>query len=216
MTPPIKNCKWAKYPLGDITQKFGENPKLYMEAMGLKAHNGIDLVRPHGEHMYAVEDGTVCAVKNDAGGYGRHIRLVSKNADKDGHHRDWVYGHMEFIGVKDGQEVKEGQFIGTMGNTGFVVSDSTGNGFWGVNPYAGTHVHFGVRPIKPMKKGWTYKGLPGTWGAVNYENGYKGRVDPLPYFLDPKKKSTKIFKIAGDKQDKQLYRIAEWMRSVGL
>ena len=181
--------------------------------MGLAGHNGVDLVRPHGEHMFAVEDGTICAVKEDPGGYGKHIRLVSKETE-NGYNRDWVYGHMSFIGVKDGQEVKAGQFVGTMGNTGFVVSGNTP--YWENNPYAGTHVHFGVRLIKRSKGGFTYSGLPDTWSAVNYDNGYKGRIDPLPYFLDPKLKSTKILKLASERQDKTLWQLGELMQRIGL
>jgi murein DD-endopeptidase MepM/ murein hydrolase activator NlpD len=60
MKPPIKNCKWIMFPLGDIVQHYGENPELYKK-IDLAFHNGIDLVRPHGEHLYAVEDGVVCA-----------------------------------------------------------------------------------------------------------------------------------------------------------
>ena len=103
-----------------------------------------------------------------------------------------------------------------MGNTGFVVSNNTGSGFWKNNPYKGTHLHIGVRLLKPKRGGWKYEGCPTEWESVNYGNGTKGRFDPLKYFLDPLKKSTKIFKIASDKQDKNLYRIAEWMQSVGL
>jgi hypothetical protein len=90
-----------------------------------------------------------------------------------------------------------------MGNTGFVVSNDRGNGYWEANPYAGTHVHFGLRL---WKKG----------EVLNYDNGSLGAIDPIPYFLDPKKKSTIILKIASDKQDKNLYRVAMWMQSVGL
>ena len=58
MTDPLKNLKWAKYPLGDITQWLGENGKLY-EHMGMTGHNGIDIVRPHGEHLFAATEGIV-------------------------------------------------------------------------------------------------------------------------------------------------------------
>jgi murein DD-endopeptidase MepM/ murein hydrolase activator NlpD len=212
--PPVKNMRWAKYPVGDVTQWMFENPAGYAH-LGLSGHNGIDIVRPHGEHMFAVEDGTICAVKDDPSGYGKHIRMVSKVPDEKGYHRDWVYGHMHFIGVKDGQEVKAGQFVGTMGNTGFVVSNSTGNGFWEYNPYAGTHLHFGVRPIKPMRNGFTYTGLPGKWGAVDYDNGYKGRVDPRPYFLPPELLSSKVITYASRVQSREIYRMGEALQLIG-
>jgi murein DD-endopeptidase MepM/ murein hydrolase activator NlpD len=200
MTPPIKNCKWAQYPLGDVTQFLGENVALYKNlGIGIeKGHTGIDLVRPWGEHMFAVEDGVVSGTKSDPGGYGMHIRIKSKDGK-----REWIYGHMSFIAVKKGDKMREGQYVGNMGNTGFVVSDARGNGYWEANPYKGTHVHFGIREYENGQ-------------VKNYDNGLLGYLDPLLFFLDPKKKSTKILKIASDKQDKNLYRIAMWMQSVGL
>lgn len=195
MKPPIKNCRWVQYPLGDVTQFIRENVALY-RTMGLEGHNGVDLVRPHGEHMFAVEDGTVKAVKLDPGGYGRHVRLWNKSKT-----REWTYGHCDAIFVKEGQEVKEGQFIATMGNTGFVVSGNTP--YWEVNPYAGTHVHFGLRLWKNGE-------------IQNYDNGVKGAVDPIPYFLDPKLKSTKIYKLASARQDKTLFQLAELLQKIGL
>jgi len=195
MKPPIKDCKWAQYPLGDITQYFAENKTLY-STMGLAGHNGVDLVRPHGEHMFAVEDAKVTDVKTDAGGYGKHVRIRSTDGK-----RQWTYGHCSNIYVTEGQLVKEGQFLAQMGNTGFVVSGNTP--YWEVNPYAGTHVHFGLRLYKDGQ-------------VQNYDNGFKGSINPLPYFLDPKLKSTKILKLASEKQDKTLYQLWIIMSSIGL
>ena len=96
MTNPVKNLVWAKYPFGDVTQWFSENKKLY-EPLGLKGHNGIDIVRPHGEHMFAVENAVVARVKDDDTGYGKHVRLMSLSK---GLYREWTYGHMSFIAVK--------------------------------------------------------------------------------------------------------------------
>jgi murein DD-endopeptidase MepM/ murein hydrolase activator NlpD len=201
MKPPVKNLKWAKYPIGDVTQWFAENPELYSKAViingvPLTAHNGIDIVRKHGEHMFAVEKGYISDVKTDAGGYGMHVRM--RSADK---RREWTYGHCSAIYVTKGQEVAEGQFIAQMGNTGFVVSGNTP--YWEVNPYAGTHCHFGLRLFKDGK-------------VQNYDNGYFGSIDPLPYFLDPKLKSTKILKLASERQDKTLWQLGELMQRIGL
>ena len=65
---PIKNFKNKKYPNGQISQGFGENPALYMAAIGMKSHNGSDYVAPHGTPLYAVESGTVCEVRTDPSG----------------------------------------------------------------------------------------------------------------------------------------------------
>jgi len=176
MKNPINNLIWEKYPKGAITQWFGENPALYsyMEMIG---HNGIDIVAPYGTPIYAVSDQKIVTVKNDAGGYGRHIKAVGQN-------REYAYGHLSKIDVVLGQEVKEGDKIGEMGNSGFVVSGATP--FWEYNPYAGTHLHFGIREL-----GEWYSGCQGIFYPTgdkfemkNYNNGYKGSIDPRPFFTE--------------------------------
>ena len=106
---PIKNYKNKKYPQGQVTQNFGENPALYMAVCKMKSHNGIDIVAPWGTPLYAVEDGKVCEVKTDPSGYGMHIRFLAKD-------KEWTYGHLSQIDVKVGDEIKVGQKIAEMGN----------------------------------------------------------------------------------------------------
>lgn len=180
MKPPIKNFKLSKYPNGSITQWFGENPDLYRR-WGLKYHNGIDIVAPHGTPMYAIEDAKVASVKKDPGGYGKHVRIRSEELYDDAH-RCWTYGHCSEIHVKEGQRVKAGDHIADMGNTGFVVSGA--NPWWNHNPYAGTHLHLGLRLLEPSKTGWSYPGDRIKYSVRNYENGVKGAVDPYPVLLE--------------------------------
>ncbi len=125
-----------------------------------------------------------------------------------------MYGHMKYIAVKNGQEVKAGQFVGTMGNTGFVVSGNTP--YWSTNPYAGTHLHIGMRFLKEVRRGWTYEGCAMQFESVDYDNGYKGRVDFIDLFLPPTLKSSKILKLASDRQDKTLFQLGELMQKIGL
>ena len=163
---PIKNMVWGNYPKGNVTQWFGENPELYQKAViingiPLHAHNGIDIVAPWGTPIYATTTQKIQDVKNDAGGYGKHIRSLDREYE-------WVYGHLSDIFVTAGQTVVAGTHIANMGNTGFVVSGATP--YWKVNPYAGTHLHMGVRKI-------------GTMDAIlDYNNGYFGAIDPFPLF----------------------------------
>ena len=205
--------RWAKYPIGDVTQWFGENPELYQKYGSTVAHNGIDIVRPWGEHLFAVEDGVIAETKEDEGGYGKHVRLLSKPVD--GVLRDWAYGHLSYINVKPGQEVRAGQYIGNMGNTGFVVSDARGNGFWDTNPYAGTHLHLGVRDVKHDKDGWKYRGYDRGLRVLDYGNGYKGRYDPLPLFRDPALLSSRIISLASAKQHLVLFQFGQVLRTIG-
>ena len=177
MKPPIKYLNLAYAPDGDVTQRFGENPKLYAQ-FGLNGHNGIDLVRPHGDPLYAIENGTIISVNNNPLGYGKNLRIMSDYKDKKGYHREWVYGHNSENLVQVGDKVKAGQHIANIGNTGFTVSNSTGNGFWKINPFAGTHLHLGLRLIRERKNGWSYEGSDKKIDVVDYQNGYKGAVDP--------------------------------------
>lgn len=170
MKAPIKEFRLQKYPDGSITQWFGENKELYSR-IDLNGHNGIDIVAPHGTPMYAVEDGVVLDVKDDPGGYGRHVRFLYCD-------REWTYGHCDTILVKVGDTIKEGQQIATMGNTGFVVSGATP--YWKHNPYAGTHLHLGLRRVKRSASGWSYPESKIKLKVLNYDNGLKGSVDPRP------------------------------------
>ena len=177
MKPPIKFLNLSYYPLGDTTQYFGENPKLYSQ-FNMEGHNGIDLVRPWGEPLYAIEAGEVVAVKNDPHGYGMNVRIVSNNKINDSYYNEWVFGHTSQNLVKVGDKVFAGQLIALMGNTGFTISGSTP--YWKNNPYAGTHVHVGLRQVtKPKSGGFFYEGSKLRVHVLNHRNGYKGSVDPL-------------------------------------
>lgn len=178
MKLPFEGCVLKEYPAGSITQFFGENPSLYAK-MDMKGHNGIDLVAEHGTLMLAVEAGKIVEVKNDPNGYGKHVRFITSRS-YNGLNLVWTYGHCDDILVEVGMSVKEGEPIATMGNTGFVVSGKTP--FWSFNPYAGTHLHLGCRLVEKSAYGWSYPGSNVKIRVPDYENGYKGAVDPLPYF----------------------------------
>lgn len=184
MKPPLKNFNLtpASTKGGLVSQLFGLNPRLYAP-LGLLGHNGIDFVQPHGSPMYAIEGAYVVDVKDDPRGFGKHVRLISRHRDENGNHNEWTYGHCSKIHVKQNETVKAGDHIADMGNTGFVVSNATGNGFWTVNPYAGTHLHLGLRKIKRDAKGWSYSGSTFKITVQNHQNGYRGSIDPYDTLL---------------------------------
>lgn len=186
----VKNLKVALFPKGDVTQWFGENPDLYAR-FGLLGHNGIDIVRPWGTTMFALEDGEVVSTKNEPDGFGMNVRILSDNKNKNGNYNLWVYGHNSKNLVEVGQKVKKGDPIALMGNTGFVVSGDTP--YWKNNPYAGTHVHLGLREAtRPTKGGWSYEGSKVRISIVNADNGYKGSVDPYAFLLDLTKEQEQL------------------------
>lgn len=179
LNPPIKNFKPYLYPTGDVTQFFGANHDLYSKAVCygsdcLQGHNGWDIVRKHGEPILAVESGKVVDVRNDATGFGKHVRILTIE-------NEWTYGHLSEISVSLGQEVKAGQQIGKMGNTGFVVAGSTP--YWKFNPYAGTHLHLGLRKVRVPKAGefWNVSYPSKDIRYIeNYSNGFFGSVEFKP------------------------------------
>ena len=184
MKPPFEGFIPMKYPRGSITQGFGENALLYSR-WGLKYHNGVDLVAPHGTPLLAVEDATVIDVKSNPEGYGKYVRLMSKTPVGD-IYNEWTYGHCDTITVKLGDKVKAGQQISTMGNTGFVVSGK--NVWWGDNQPkdgSGTHLHLGVRKLKKDKLGFQYTKTSPRMIVLDYDNGVHGCVDPLQFFASP-------------------------------
>lgn len=181
MKSPTDDFVPKSYPKGSITQFFGENPEMY-QRLGLHAHNGIDIVSGWDSPLYAVESGTVVDVKRSPDGYGRHIRFIT--SARNGVCREWTYGHCEQLLVNVGDKVKEGQQIATMGNTGFVVSTAYANTWWGTSPakpsHPGTHLHLGLREVVRDKNGWAYAYNSIKIRVLNYDNGYKGAIDPMP------------------------------------
>ena len=79
---------------------------------GYVFHEGIDLSAPIGTDIYATGDGTVIKAERTFGGYGNLVII------DHGFGYQTRYGHMHKIGVLEGSEVKRGQVIGTVGNTG--------------------------------------------------------------------------------------------------
>ena len=129
-------CRPAILPISlkDLTRKssgFGmrNHPTLHYR----RPHEGIDLTAPTGTDIYATGDGIVTKARRTSGGYGNLVTI------DHGFGFETRYGHMHRIEVKEGDEVKRGQVIGTVGNTG---------------ESAGPHLHFEVRkngrPVDPI------------------------------------------------------------------
>ena len=106
----------VKYPLtGKLSSPFGPR-------WG-RNHDGIDIAVPEGTKVKAAECGIVSYVSENAGGYGKFIRI------DHGYNMQTAYAHLSEINVKKGDEVACGQVIALSGNTG----NSTG-----------PHLHFEV------------------------------------------------------------------------
>lgn len=78
----------------------------------MKMHTGIDFTAKIGTEIYSTGKGKVVAVKNEFGGYGKHVVI------KHGFGYETLYAHMNKFAVKVGDKVERGQLIGYVGNTG--------------------------------------------------------------------------------------------------
>jgi len=81
----------------------------------VKMHTGIDFTAPTGTEIYCTGNGIV--VDTDKGsGYGHNVIIDHGFGYKT------VYAHMHGIYVKQGQKVKRGDVLGTVGNTGLSMA----------------------------------------------------------------------------------------------
>lgn len=77
-----------------------------------KMHHGMDFVAPVGTPIYATADGVVQVSSPSFHGYGKYIKI------DHGYGYKTIYAHLNSLNVKRGQQVKRGEIIGTLGNTG--------------------------------------------------------------------------------------------------
>lgn len=87
-------------------------------------HNGIDIVAPYGENVYAAANGIISRRGYHFLGYGKFIKIEHKNKVST------IYAHLSAINVSIGDTVRVGDLIGKIGSTGL----STGN-----------HLHYEIR-----------------------------------------------------------------------
>jgi len=77
-----------------------------------KMHWGMDFSAPEGTAVYATGDGIIKNVKRSKRGYGNQVRI------DHGYGYETFYAHLSKYIVKRNQEVKRGDIIGYVGNSG--------------------------------------------------------------------------------------------------
>ena len=95
--------------MGRVTMEFGPNIHPFTGQWYL--HKGIDIAGPPGLPIVASADGKVVEMGNDRG-YGFFVVLRHRYGFST------QYSHLQSILVNKGQDVVQGQRIGTLGNTG--------------------------------------------------------------------------------------------------
>lgn len=99
---------------------------------GQQIHEGIDFASDYWTPIHATADGVVIHAGWKDGGYGYTVMI------DHGYEFQTLYAHMVDWNVKNGQEIKRGEVIGWIGNTGL----STG-------PHLHYEVHVGGVPQDP-------------------------------------------------------------------
>ncbi len=75
-------------------------------------HQGIDYAAPPGTPVFATASGTVVEANQKIRGLGKHIKIDHGNKFMT------LYAHLSDMTVTVGQQVRQGQIIGYVGNTG--------------------------------------------------------------------------------------------------
>ncbi len=103
----------SKKPLNEeakVTSNFGM--RFHPVHKEKKMHLGVDFKAPIGTKVYATADGIIKKIKKHKSGYGNHIFIQHDETYQS------LYAHLSVIKVEVGQEVKKGDLIGLVGNTG--------------------------------------------------------------------------------------------------
>ena len=126
----VKDTKETKYIMpidGEILKEYATEKLVYSETLGMwKTHPGIDIKAKLNDKVKSASDGRVQEVKKDSF-YGNVVRIT----DSAGY--TFVYSNLDSdIQVKQGDDIKQGNIIGTVGvsATGELADE--------------THLHFEV------------------------------------------------------------------------
>lgn len=158
---PEKRKGFLAWPAeGLLSQGYGETP-FTRSARGrhfYKFHNGIDISAAFGSPIRAADDGKVLAVGDTdkycyRGAYGKYIVIDHKN------NLATMYAHLSLVKVANGQELKKGDIIGYMGNSGLST---------------GPHLHFTLYDARTVE---IRLGSIGTCGLLPFG----GSLNPLLY-----------------------------------
>lgn len=142
-----------------ISQLFGKDfvwidGKLAYARYGMLGHNGIDIAVPEGTPVFAPCNGKIKVKNEGTSGYGLHVKIRGWHGAKE-----VCLAHLSEAVVTDGQNINLGELIGYSGNTGYST---------------GAHLHFGFRFLNPEHGKDIFE-----WKVRDYNNGYKGYLDPL-------------------------------------
>lgn len=168
-TIPQKGTAVFIWPLQNpiITQRFGYTAFAASGAYNGNQHNGLDLGAPVGTPIYAPLSGRVRSVGNTDAvpgcySWGKWILIDHPNGLSS------MFAHQSQVAVTPGQEVKTGDIVGYVGNTGYST---------------GPHLHYtlyvtaGVQVMAFNQ----FKSVTGCGAALSPFAGIEAYQDPLDY-----------------------------------
>ena len=102
---------------------------------GARTHQAIDIMAPLGTPVLAAASGTVEKLFDSVnGGHTIYVRTAAGNMIH-------YYAHLDSYGVTEGQRVRQGQQIATVGNTGSAAGGAP-------------HLHFEIKTMQPGENWW--------------------------------------------------------------
>ena len=132
--PAAQSGFGLNYPVekATISSPFGER-KNPMDTAKTEMHGGIDFAAPLNSPVQAVLPGKVASIEKSPDGFGNRVIVEHPNGTTS------YYAHLNDVNVKQGDDLTQGQALGTVGSTG----KSTG-----------PHVEFGIldkngKPVDP-------------------------------------------------------------------
>lgn len=183
-------------PLAVIYNHYCQNGQLYQATFGLPSHNGADCSNGYRSKIYAAHEGIVVE-KYDANnssetkGYGVYLLSPEIVLPQDFQFHPGekvnilsVYWHAAEVLVDLWQEVDRNTPIILEGNTGSILGRET----WTEDDKKsgrGSHLHMSIRLLKenPQATGEAKRVYGAkTYEILDYSNGYKGYINPLPFF----------------------------------
>lgn len=179
-----------------MSQGFGANDNPLYAGWGQKGHTGQDWVSQYNSPIFPAVPAEVYSIINQFNPDPMKYRAVYQIYDDVDFSYEISYGHCNEIMAKEGEFYGD-KPLATEGNTGDVYSGGhyvTKEEKLG-GSIKGHHVHFQVRKcirVPKVAKGKQYlrdsngklKRAGYYYEIVDYDNGYNGCIDPLPFQKD--------------------------------
>ena len=126
------NTKPNIWPVdGPLMSSFGQRSDPFSGEGAL--HKGVDISAPNGTPVRCAADGVV-SFADRFGGYGRLVIVDHGNGFET------YYAHLSRIDVIEGQEIRQGEFLGAVGASGRVTA-----------PHLHYEVRIGKAPVNPYR-----------------------------------------------------------------